>query len=168
MSRLSDCFGSRRCRGRSFFIWSHGDLDIPAADIVQIWRYCKLLSLGPDIGPDLSAIRFVVAASYGLGRSGSPISSPMSSPTTTPISPTPEMIVSVHPRPGCACLALSSGEFDELWDSFVETQGLLFLLPHVIKEAIYEKCGHQVDVTGPVRSSPIVFRSLFMTLCRKQ
>ena len=136
------------------FVCSHCDLDVPAADIIQIWRYCKLLSLGPDAGADLGAIRFVVAASYGLGRSGIPF---MSSPTRIPISPTPEMIVSVHPRSGSACLALSSGEFNELWDSFVKTQGLLFLFPHVIKEAVYEKCGRQVNVTGPVSLSLIVF-----------
>ena len=123
------------------------DFDLPfpaAACIIQIWRYCKLLSLGPDAGANMGAIGFVVAASYKLGRSDDPISSPILSPPKSIISPIPQMIVLVHPRSGSACLALSSGEFDELWDSFEQVQGLLFLTPHIIKEAVYEKCGHQV------------------------
>ena len=105
-------------------------------------RTGKLLGAGHTVSvSQTGTIRFVFAA-YGAHRSGRPVS-PDGSPACTPISPLPEMIMTVQQRPGAACLGLSPAEFEELWCSFVSFFSLSFR-SDAIRNYVYHSAGAQV------------------------
>lgn len=110
-------------------------------------RTGKLLGAGRTVSVSQTGlIRFIFAAAYGAHRSGRPVS-PDGSPTCTPISPSPEMIMTVQQRPGAACLGLSPAEFEELWCSFVSFFSLSFR-SDAIRNYVYHSAGAQVVACG--------------------
>ena len=100
------------------------------------------MGAGSTVASQVSQIRFVLAAAYGSQRSGRPFSY-FDSPGTTPISPKPEMTISIHPREGSACLSLSEEEYEELWQSFEGYYGFHFK-EDLVKKLIFSSAGAQV------------------------